>query len=350
MYIYNNPPLPKVSLKYVLVSRYSPAQDLAEAEPLRHLNSLIKERIGSNWIILTRFTEDLREYSFGFCVELKEEPSGTLAELSLEPSGLRVTLPWTEVTLSDPSYETLIPLDISLMSIFSFGNPQLVVSEGLLSKALFYMNPSLWSDPSLVGSEISSTYRKLSEELELERRYYSFARALHFLSGIDHIAEFMEASRALSSLGIAPPITKLELLHTPDLSPAEMKVLKALCIKEAIDRIPNLSDRQISSLLLDLVGLPLDAQRARVQRSLSGRGMREGLTLTELALTVGIDKAYLWRYVIPSMIDGYLIRVGKDTVRGKEVRVYRPNPYVTFVNDLILTYSIRISHLLSRRT
>lgn len=292
----------------------------------------------------------MRCYSFGLCVELKEGTSeDSLIGLSLGPGEVRVSFPWREIVLSGPLVETLIPLDISIISTSLFQDPQFVVNEGLISKALFYTNPSLWSDPLLVGTGISSTYRKLSEELGLERRYYSFARSLQFLSGIDHLPEFVEAFRSLSSMGIAPPITKTELLHTPDLSPKEMKVLRVLCAKEAIDRVPNLTERQMASLLSDLTGFPSEPQGARVQRSLSSRGLKEGLTLTELALTVGVDKAYLWRYVIPSMVDGCLIRVGKDTSKGKEVKVYRPNPYVTFVNDLIMAYSVKISHLLSRR-
>ncbi|MEM3371924.1 MAG: hypothetical protein QXO55_04900 [Candidatus Korarchaeum sp.] len=334
----------------MLVLRCHPAQDLMELEPLHTLNSILGRKIGEEWVLLAHFTEDLRIYSFGFCVKISENPSDeSLAELSMRSDEIKITFPWKEIILSNPSTETLIPLDISAISIFLFQNPQFAIDEELISKALFYTNPSLWSDPLLVGSCISSTYRKLSEELELERRYHSFVRALQFLSGVDHLSEFMKAFRALSSLGIAPPITKSEILHTPELSPAEIKVLRALCVKEAIDRIPNLSDRQMASLLSDLINLPSNPQRARVHRSLSSRGKREGLTLTELALTVGMDKAYLWRYVIPKMINGCLIRVEKDASRGKEVKVYRPNSYVTFVSDLVLTYSTRISHLLSKR-
>ncbi|MCS7103140.1 MAG: hypothetical protein NZ992_04565 [Candidatus Korarchaeum sp.] len=339
-----------MNLKYVIVQRCDPDHYLTETGPLMRLNSILERRIGSEWVILTHFTEDSRRYNFGLCVEFRERPSDdSLVELSLGSGEMRVAFPWREIVLSNPSIETLIPLDISLMSIFSFQNPQFVIGEMLISKVLFYTNPSIWSDPSLVGSDISSTYRRLSEELDLERRYCSFARALQFLSGIDHLPEIIEAFKALSSLGIAPPTTRAELLQTPDLSPAEIKVLRVLCVKEAIDRIPNLSDRQMATLLLDLARVPSGPQRVRVQRSLSSRGMREGLTLAELALTVGIDKTYLWRYVIPKMIDSCLIRVGKDASRGKEVRVYRANPYITFLSDLIMTYSMRISHLLSRR-
>ncbi|RDD54081.1 MAG: hypothetical protein BA066_01100 [Candidatus Korarchaeota archaeon NZ13-K] len=332
----------------MLISRCDPAQELWELEPLRHLNSIIERRIGKQWILLANFSESLRTYSLGFCVELREEPPDeSLATLSLTPDGMRLSLSWKELSLGNPSAETIIPMDISMISIFSFQNPKLVIEEGLASRILFYANPAIWSDPSLVGVGISSAYERLSEELGLGRRYESFARALLFLCGIEHIPEIMKAFMALSSLGISPPISKAELLHTPDLSPAEMKVLRALCIKEAIDRIPNLSDRQMASLLSDLIGLP-SAQRARLQRSLSSRGLREGLTLTELSLVTGIDKAYLWRYVIPGMTRGCLLTAERDSMRGKEVRVYRPNTHVTFVSDLILTYGMRISSLLSR--
>ena len=335
--------------KHLLVMKCENESDLTRPKYLEILNSIIERKLGEEWIILCHIGENFRAYSFGFCVKLVDEAEESLAEVSLEGDELELILPWDRVRVKMEE-EAIIPIDIAMISLFSFRNPQLILEEGLLSKVLFYTNPHIWSDPSLVGASVSSIYRSISERLELKRRYYSFVRAIHFMSSIDSIEEFAEAFRALASIGIAPPIGKMELFHLPDLSPVEMNVLRALCAKEAIDRIPGLLDRQVSSLFSDLIGIPSsDPRRARITKSISSRGSREGLTLTELSLSVGIDKAYLWRYVIPKMVNSCLIRAERDLSRGREVKVYRPNPFIPSISDLMMTYSIKLSHLLGIR-
>ncbi len=333
----------------MLVMKCENKSDLIRPKYLQILNSIIERRLGEEWIILYRMEESFRAYSFGFCVKLVDEAEESLAEVSLEGDELELTLPWDRVKIGKGE-EAIIPMDIAMISLSSFRNPQLILEEGLLSKVLFYMNPHIWSDPSLTGASISSIYRNISEKLELKRRYYSFVRAIHFMSSIDNIKEFAEAFRALASIGIAPPIGKMELFHLPDLSPIEMNVLRVLCAKEAIDRITGLSERQVASLFSDLIGiLSSDPRRARLTKSIMNRSSREGLTLTELSLSVGVDKAYLWRYVIPKMVNFCLIRAEKDLSRGRELKVYRANPFMPSISDIIMTYSIKLSHLLGMR-
>ncbi len=334
----------------MLVMRCENERDLVRPKYLQILNSIIERRLGEEWVILYHIEESFRAYSFGFCVKLIDEAEESLAEVSLEGDELQLILPWDKVRMKNLE-EATIPMDIAIISFFSFRNPQFILEEGLLSKVLFYMNPHIWSDPSLTGASISSIYRNISEKLELKRRYYSFVRAAHFMSSIDNVEEFMKAFRALASIGIAPPIGKMELFHLPDLSPIEMNVLRVLCAKEAIDRIPSLLERHVSSLLSDLIGITSsDPRRLRLARSISNRSSREGLTLTELSLSLGIDKAYLWRYVIPKMVNFCLIRAERDLSRGREVKVYRPNTFMPLISDLMMTYSIKLSYLLGMRS
>lgn len=337
-------------MKFASVIKCDPTSNLTEVESLRYMNNIINRRLGSEWIILSHFTENLRVYNFGLCIRLEDSPNDdSIAEISYSDETVKFSFPWGALEVQK-SEEALISLDVSLISIFSFRNPQFIISEGLTSSVLFYTNPWLWSDPSLAGDGISSIYRKISKELELKRRYKSFVRSLHFLSGIDQISEFFKVFRALSLLGIAPPLTKADLFLTQDLSPAEMKVLRVLCAKEAVDRIPGLSIKQVISLLSNLIPtISSNPHKIRIQRSLSNRGLGEGLTLTELSLIVGMDKAYLWRYVLPKMVRGCLVVVERDRSRGKEVKVYRPNSYLTLVSDLIMTYDFSISHFLRKQ-
>ncbi len=238
---------------------------------------------------------------------------------------------------------------IAALALYLYRNPLTCLREGLIVAGIFYLNPCLWSDPSVSGIELAAAFSAISERLELERRYKSFVKALHFLSQLDHLPEMIKALKALAVLGIAPPLSKRDLFYVDQLTPVEIKVLTALTAKEAIDRLYGLDERKVVGLLSELLGLRSETfDRRKLVRSLSQRESKEGLTLSEISHVLGIDKAYLWRDVLPKMIERFLITVGSDRYRGKTVKVYRPNISLPTIGDMVLTYTLNLSYLVTR--
>ena len=80
--------------------------------------------------------------------------------------------------------------------------------------------------------------------------------------------------------------------------------------------------------MLKLLGAPdpRGYKRRRLQRSFTRREELVGLTLTEMSILLDVDRAYLWRKVLPGMvIRGLLFRW--TFKRGdRDVVVYEANP------------------------
>ena len=183
----------------------------------------------------------------------------------------------------------------------------------------------------------------------MEKKYLSFIRSLHFLSQLDHLPDMVKALKALAVLGIAPPLSKRDLFYVGQLSPIEIKVLTALSAKEAIDRLYGIDERKIVSLLVELLGLRQDTiDKRKLLKSIVQRESKEGLTLSEISHILNIDKAYLWRDVLPKMKERFLVTQGTDKYRGKEIKTYRPNVSLPTVSDMVLTFMLNLSYLVSR--
>ncbi len=243
----------------------------------------------------------------------------------------------------------LLASELVALALYLYRNPLMCLREDLIVAGIFYLNPCVWSDPAISGIELAAAFSAISGGLELERRYRSFVKALHFLSQLDHLPEMIRALKALAVIGVAPPLSKRDLFYVDQLSPVEIKVLNALTAKEAIDRLYGMDERKVVALLSELLGLRSETfDRRKLVRSLSQRESKEGLTLSEISHVLGIDKAYLWRDVLPKMIERFLITVGSDRYRGKIVKVYRPNISLPTIGDMVLTYTLNLSYLVSR--
>jgi len=243
----------------------------------------------------------------------------------------------------------LSTIELAAMSLHLFKDPLTCLEEGLITAGIFYLNPYLWSDPSISGVNFARTFSIISENLSLEKKYLSFIRSLHFLSQLDHLPDMVKALKALAVLGIAPPLSKRDLFYVGQLSPIEIKVLTALSAKEAIDRLYGIDERKIVSLLVELLGLRQDTiDKRKLLKSIVQRESKEGLTLSEISHILNIDKAYLWRDVLPKMKERFLVTQGTDKYRGKEIKTYRPNVSLPTVSDMVLTFMLNLSYLVSR--
>ncbi|MDK2372805.1 MAG: hypothetical protein QI197_05450 [Candidatus Korarchaeota archaeon] len=324
-----------------------------EAEPLKPVSSILAERLGENWNVLTKDQNEETAFSFGLGVTLSSEPiNGWIinlkflnnGEVKIGTLGKSVKIKW------EGDRETLLTASkLAALALYLYRNPLMCLREDLIVAGIFYLNPRVWSDPAISGIELAAAFSAISEGLELERRYESFVKALHFLSQLDHLPEMVRALKALAVMGIAPPLSKRDLFYVDQLSPVEIKVLNALTAKEAIDRLYGLDEKKVVILLSELLGLRSKIfDRRKLVKSLLQRESKEGLTLSEISHVLGIDKAYLWRDVLPKMIERFLITVGSDRYRGKTVKVYRPNVSLPTVGDMVLTYTLNLSYLVSR--
>ncbi len=311
------------------------------------------ERLGEEWNILITSRDQEAAFSFGLGVTLRSEPVDDWVvsleflsdgEVIVGTLGRSVRVRW------EGNRETLLlASELAALALYLYRDPLMCLREDLIVTGIFYLNPCVWSDPAISGIELAAAFSAISEGLELEKRYKSFVKALHFLSQLDHLPEMIRALKALAVIGVAPPLSKRDLFYVDQLSPVEIKVLNALTAKEAIDRLYGLDERKVVALLSELLGLRSETfDRRKLVRSLSQRESKEGLTLSEISHVLGIDKAYLWRDVLPKMIERFLITVGSDRYRGKTVKVYRPNISLPTIGDMVLTYTLNLSYLVTR--
>ncbi len=324
-----------------------------EAKPLEPLSSTLSERLGEEWNILTISRDGEVSFSFGLSAISHLEPvDGWIISLKFLDTGEAVigSLGSSMRIRWEGSREAfLLASEVAALALYLYRNPLMCLREDLIVAGIFYLNPCLWSDPAISGMELAAAFSAISEGLELERRYESFVKSLHFLSQLDHLPEMIKALKALAVIGVAPPLSKRDLFYVDQLTPVEIKVLNALTAKEAIDRLYGIDERRVVSLLSELLGLRSEGfDRRKLIRSLSQRESKEGLTLSEISHVLGIDKAYLWRDVLPKMIERFLVIVSSDRYRGKTVKVYRPNISLPTIGDMVLTYTLNLSYLVSR--
>ncbi len=319
---------------------------------LEPISSVLKSRLGSDWKVSFLDSEEARKYSFGLTVWRHSSPPENwimkvfLSEESVEVSTLGRNF---GVGLEGDQQTLLSTIELAAMSLHLFKDPLTCLEEGLITAGIFYLNPYLWSDPSISGVNFARTFSIISENLSLEKKYLSFIRSLHFLSQLDHLPDMVKALKALAVLGIAPPLSKRDLFYVGQLSPIEIKVLTALSAKEAIDRLYGIDERKIVSLLVELLGLRQDTiDKRKLLKSIVQRESKEGLTLSEISHILNIDKAYLWRDVLPKMKERFLVTQGTDKYRGKEIKTYRPNVSLPTVSDMVLTFMLNLSYLVSR--
>ncbi len=311
------------------------------------------ERLGEEWNILITKQDQKAEFSFGLGVTLRSEPVEDWVvglkflrngEVMVGTLGKSV-----KVRLGEDRETILLASELAALALYLYRNPLMCLRENLIVTGIFYLNPCVWSDPAISGIELAAAFSAISKGLELEKRYRSFVKALHFLSQLDHLPEIIRALKALAVIGVAPPLSKRDLFYVDQLSPVEIKVLNALTAKEAIDRLYGLDEKKVVALLSELLGLRSETfDRRKLVRSLSQRESKEGLSLSEISHVLGIDKAYLWRDVLPKMIERFLITVGSDRYRGKTVKVYRPNISLPTIGDMVLTYTLNLSYLVTR--
>lgn len=327
-----------------------PVKEAIAVEPI---SSVLAERLGDEWIVLRSVSGNLSTFNFRLGVSLSESPvNGWILSLkfsddfvSVRSSSRSFTIKWK----GDRSV-MLLASEIASLALHSFRNPLLCLERKLIVATVFYLNPHIWSEPSIAGSELATAFSLISKGLDLKEKYISFVKALHFLSQLDHLPEFLKALKALAALGIAPPLSKRDLFYIDQLSPMEIKVLNALTSKEAVDRIQGIGERSVVSLLSELLNLRLESfDKRRLLKSLSQRQSKEGLTLSEISHLLGVDKAYLWRYVLPRMAERFLIIVGSDRYRGRTVKVYRPNVSMPVVGDMVLNHTLNLSYLIRGR-
>ncbi len=309
--------------------------------------------MGEEWNILITNQDQKAEFSFGLGVTLRSEPVEdwvvSLKFLGGEEVIVRTLGRSVKVRLEGDREMLLLASELAALALYLYRDPLMCLRENLIVTGIFYLNPCVWSDPAISGIELAAAFSAISEGLELEKRYRSFVKALHFLSQLDHLPEMIRALKALAVIGVAPPLSKRDLFYVDQLSPVEIKVLNALTAKEAIDRLYGLDERKVVSLLSELLGLRSETfDRRKLVRSLSQRESKEGLSLSEISHVLGIDKAYLWRDVLPRMIERFLITVGSDRYRGKTVKVYRPNISLPTIGDMVLTYTLNLSYLVTR--
>jgi len=309
--------------------------------------------LGEEWNILITNQDQKAEFSFGLGVTLRSEPVEdwvvSLKFLGGEEVIVRTLGRSVKVRLEGDREMLLLASELAALALYLYRDPLMCLRENLIVTGIFYLNPCVWSDPAISGIELAAAFSAISEGLELEKRYRSFVKALHFLSQLDHLPEMIRALKALAVIGVAPPLSKRDLFYVDQLSPVEIKVLNALTAKEAIDRLYGLDERKVVSLLSELLGLRSETfDRRKLVRSLSQRESKEGLSLSEISHVLGIDKAYLWRDVLPRMIERFLITVGSDRYRGKTVKVYRPNISLPTIGDMVLTYTLNLSYLVTR--
>ncbi len=322
-------------------------------ETLEPLSSILTERLGEEWEVFLVNRDGRVVFSFGLGVGIETRPvDDWIMSLEFLDDGeviVRTLGKSVKVRWEGERRALLLASKVAALALYLYRNPLMCLREDLVVAGIFYLNPCLWSDPAISGIELAAAFSTISAGLELEKKYRSFVKALHFLSQLDHLPEMVKALKALAVLGIAPPLSKRDLFYVDQLSPVEIKVLNALTAKEAIDRLYGLDERKVVALLSELLGLRSETfDRRKLVRSLSQRESKEGLTLSEISHVLGIDKAYLWRDVLPKMIERFLITVGSDRYRGKTVKVYRPNISLPTIGDMVLTYTLNLSYLISR--
>ncbi len=335
----------------MLVEKNIPERELMN--PIEPISTILEKKLGSDWNISYSALEGARIYSFGLATAEQINPSDEwIAKIYTLEGEFEVHILSKSIMLEGKDRESLrVAIDLAAMSIFTFRDPLMCLKEDLIRAGIFYLNPNIWSDPYLVGNSLSEAFSLLSEKLGLMRRYNSFVRSLHFLSQLNHLPEIMSSLKSLAVLGIEPPLSKGDLFYIDQLSPIEIKVITALSAKEAIDRLHGLDAKRIVSLLSDLMGLsPESFDRRKLLKSISQRELKEGLTLSEISHVLGIDKAYLWRSVLPRMIDRFLLTVSDDVYRGKVVKTYRPNVSLPPINDMVLSFSLNLSYLVRGQT
>ncbi len=329
-----------------LVEKNIPGKGLTDSvEPI---STILEKKLGADWNVSYNALGKVRIYNFGIAVaEQTDPPDEWATKVYPLDRGFELHTSSESITLEGRDLRNLrIAIDLAVMSLFAFKDPLMCLKEELIRAGIFYLNPNLWSDPYLVGRDLAEAFSFISEKLELERRYNSFVRSLHFLSQLNHLPKIMNSLKSLAVLGIEPPLNKKDLFYTEQLSPIEIKVLTALSVKEAIDRLYGLDARRIVSLLSDLMGLSSESfDRRKLLKSLSQRELREGLTLSEISHVLGIDKAYLWRSILPKMIDRFLVIVSDDRYRGKVVKTYRPNISLPPISDMVISFSLNLSYL-----
>lgn len=322
-------------------------------EVLEPISSILAERLGDEWIILRSVEGNRSTFSFGLSASLSEKPVDDWIlslEFSDEVVNIRTPNRSFIIEWEGDRKTLLLASEIVSLALYSYRNPLLCLERGLIVATVFYLHPRIWSDPSLAGPDLADAFASISKGLDLERKYASFVKALHFLSQLNHIPEFLKALKALAILGIAPPLSKRDLFYIDQLSPIEIKILNALTAKEAVDRIQGIGERSATSLLSDLLDLRSESfDKRRLLKSLSQRQSKEGLTLSEISHVLGVDKAYLWRYVLPKMVERFLVIVGSDRYRGKIVKVYRPNVSMPVVGDMVLNHTLNLSYLVRGR-
>ncbi len=334
-----------------LVEKSIPEGELINS--IEPLSTILEKRLGADWNVSYSVLEGIRVYNFGIAIaERKNSSDEWIAEIYPSERGFKLCIPSKSIMLEGKDRKTLsIAIDLTVMSLFAFRDPLMCLKEELIRAGIFYLNPDLWSDPCLVGDDLAEVFSFLSEKLELRRRYNSFVRSLHFLSQLNHLPEIMNSLKSLAVLGIEPPLDKRDLFYMDQLSPVEIKVLTALSAKEAVDRIYGLDARRIVSLLSDLMGLsPESFDKRKLLKSISQRELKEGLTLSEISHILNIDKAYLWRSILPRMIERFLLTVSDDTYRGKSVKTYRPNVSLPPISDMVLSFSLNLSYLIRGQT
>ncbi len=314
------------------------------------LSSILEERLDEDWNLLIWRHGGGSIFSFGLEVIVSNDPMDSwILSLRFEDRGavLETLGKTARIEWKGERRFLFLASEIATLSLYLYRDPLGVLRDGLIVPGIFYLNPCIWSDPTLSGVELAAAYSAVSTELDLPRKYHSFVRSLHFLSQLDHLPEMLRALKALAVLGVAPPLEKRDLFYADQLSPVEIKVLNALTAKEAVDRLYGLDERKVVSLLSELLGLRSDSfDRRKLTRSLAQRESKEGLTLSEISHILGIDKAYLWRDVLPKMIERFLVTVGRDRYRGKTVKVYRPNASLPTIGDMVLTYTLNLSYLI----
>ncbi len=235
-----------------------------------------------------------------------------------------------------------IMLDFLVISLEIYSDPLKALENDLiLFTRIVFTNPLLWSSPHVTGQEFSERFSRVSSFL-LDR-YLSFIRSITLLTTVERVPILVNASKFLASLGIDPPVTRSDFLLFVELNPIEAKVLKALSAKKALD-LTMIGPEESAILLLKLLRSsdPKGYKRRRLQKSLTRREETVGLTLTEMSILLDVDRAYLWRKVLPNMvIRGLLFRW--TFKRGdRDVIVYEANSTIPLVADLVTSYQIEL--------
>jgi len=318
-------------------------------------SEIVTKKLGSEWEFYIIEEDKVRTYPFGVSFRWYDEPPEGRYAAKLELSSKKVTLTLlghkTEFEWGGDVEALKRAVELTSVSLDIFRDPlRCMRSDKLLVSSIFHLNPLIWSDPLLVGDELANVFSMISNGVSLFERYKSFVHSIHFLITLERLPLVIKALKALATLGIAPPIDKRDLYYFSDLSPTEIKVITILAVKEAIDRLQGLDVNEVVSLLSEVLGLRSESfDRRRLVKSLSQRESKEGLTLSEISHILNMDKAYLWRSVLPDMSGKFLVITETDVYRNREVKIYKANTIVPLVNDLVLSYSLNLSYLMTHR-